>query len=95
MCWDNSAKGGFMRYEVMLIKSDEGYAAHCPALPACWSQGSTREEAVDNIQIAIVEYLDYLADKTADRKKELLQAGQSEGHLIEWDEVEIDLTVAV
>ena len=50
-----------MRYEVMLIKSEEGYAAHCPALPACWSQGSTRGEAVDNIRAAIAEYLDYLA----------------------------------
>ena len=89
-----------MRYEVMLLnevmllKSEEGYAAHCPALPAGWSQGCTREEAVDNTRIAINEYLVYLSEKTAIRKKELLEASQSEGHFIELDEVEIDLTVA-
>lgn len=84
-----------MRYEVMLIKSEEGYAAHCPALPACWSQGCNRDEALDNIRTAIVEYLDYLSEKAADRKKELIEDSQSEGHHIEWDEVRIDLTVAV
>ena len=84
-----------MRYEVMLVKSEEGYAAHCPALPACWSQGCAREEAVDNIRIAIAEYLDYLSEKAAARKRELLEAGESEGCFIEWDEVEIDLAVAV
>ena len=78
-----------MRYEVMLIKSDEGYASHCPALPACWSQGYTREEALENIRIAIVEYLDYLADQAADRKKGLPEAGHFEGRCTEWDEIEI------
>lgn len=83
-----------MRYEVMLIKSDEGYAAHCPSLPACWSQGNTREEAVRNIRDAITEYLDYLSEKAATRKRKLEEEGESEGHRIEWDAVEIDLTVA-
>ena len=84
-----------MRYEVMLIESEEGYAAHCPALPACWSQGGTRDEALDNIRTAIFEYLEYLSEKAEDRKKELIDDSQSEGLYIEWDEVEIDLTVAV
>ncbi len=34
-----------MRYDVVLIKSAEGYAVHCPALPPCWSQEETREAA--------------------------------------------------
>jgi predicted RNase H-like HicB family nuclease len=29
----------------------------CPALPGCWSQGATEEEAVENIRDAIREYL--------------------------------------
>ncbi|HEY3861737.1 MAG TPA: type II toxin-antitoxin system HicB family antitoxin [Verrucomicrobiae bacterium] len=37
----------------MLIKSDEGFAIGCPALPGCWSQGKTREEALSNIREAI------------------------------------------
>ena len=51
-----------MKYSVRLIHSEEGYAVGCPALPGCWSQGKTREEAVENIRDAIREYL--LAQRT-------------------------------
>ena len=56
-----------MRYEVVLIKSDEGYAIHCPALPACWSQGRTQDEALANIRDAISVYLDYVSEEAAVR----------------------------
>jgi predicted RNase H-like HicB family nuclease len=46
-----------MRYKVALHKSPEGYAASVPGLPGCWSQGSTEAEALENIRIAIEEYL--------------------------------------
>jgi predicted RNase H-like HicB family nuclease len=46
-----------MKYKVALYKSDEGYSVSCPGLPGCWSQGATEEEAVENIQDAIKEYL--------------------------------------
>lgn len=46
-----------MIYKVVLQKSDEGYSVHCPGLPGCWSQGDTEEEALENIQDAIREYL--------------------------------------
>ena len=29
----------------------------CPGLPGCWSQGTTEAEALENIQVAIREYL--------------------------------------
>jgi len=44
-------------YPVGLHKTDEGYAVWCPALPGCWSQGQTEEEAIENIREAIKEYL--------------------------------------
>jgi predicted RNase H-like HicB family nuclease len=47
-----------MKYKVLLIKSDEGYAVGCPALPGCWSQGKTREEARRNIREAIRLWLE-------------------------------------
>ena len=47
-----------MVYRVALKHSEEGYAVWCPALPGCWSQGDTRDEALDNIKIAIQEYLE-------------------------------------
>ena len=46
-----------MKYEVKLLKSDEGYAVWCPALPGCWSQGETEAEALANLKDAIAEYL--------------------------------------
>ena len=42
-----------MKYKVLLIESEEGFAVSCPALPGCWSQGRTREEALDNVREAI------------------------------------------
>jgi predicted RNase H-like HicB family nuclease len=47
-----------MTYKVLMIKSDEGFAISCPALPGCWSQGKTREEALMNIREAIPLWLE-------------------------------------
>ena len=47
-----------MKYKVALHVSDEGYAVSVPGLPGCWSQGRTEAEALDNIRIAIQEYLE-------------------------------------
>ena len=46
-----------MNYKVRLQESEEGYSVSCPGLPGCWSQGDTEEEALENIRIAIQEYL--------------------------------------
>ncbi len=46
-----------MKYKVVLKKSKEGYSVSCPGLPGCWSQGKTKGEALENIQVAIREYL--------------------------------------
>jgi len=47
-----------MKYKIALKKSDEGYSVSVPGLPGCWSQGATEEEAIENIQEAIREYLE-------------------------------------
>jgi predicted RNase H-like HicB family nuclease len=46
-----------MKYKVELIESEEGFAVGCPDLPGCWSQGATEAEALDNIKLAIADYL--------------------------------------
>jgi predicted RNase H-like HicB family nuclease len=46
-----------MHYKVLLHESEEGFSVSCPGLPGCWSQGETEEEALENIQEAIREYL--------------------------------------
>ena len=52
-----------MQYKVALHRSDEGFAASVPGLPGCWSQGTTEAEALDNIRIAIVEYLSVIDEQ--------------------------------
>ena len=47
-----------MHYKVALHRPEEGYSVSCPALPGCWSQGDTEQEALENIREAIREYLD-------------------------------------
>ena len=49
-----------MNYKVALRQSKEGYSVSCPALPGCWSQGETEDEALENIKVAIEEYLSVL-----------------------------------
>ena len=51
-----------MKYKVVLQRSEEGFSVSCPALPGCWSQGDTEEEALGNIQDAIQEYLAAIED---------------------------------
>ena len=52
-----------MECSVRLEQTEEGYAVWCPGLPGCWSQGTTENEALENIKdaimthIATVEYL--------------------------------------
>ncbi|MGB4781558.1 type II toxin-antitoxin system HicB family antitoxin [Candidatus Methylomirabilis sp.] len=46
-----------MRYKIALQQSEEGFSASVPGLPGCWSQGATEQEALENIQDAIHEYL--------------------------------------
>lgn len=53
-----------MRYRIVLHESDEGFSVSVPGLPGCHSQGDTEAEAIANIKIAIVEYLEVLADLT-------------------------------
>jgi predicted RNase H-like HicB family nuclease len=46
-----------MKYKVALQKTEEGFSVSVPGLPGCWSQGATEQEAIENIQDAIQEYL--------------------------------------
>jgi len=46
-----------MVYTVALRESEEGFSVWCPGLPGCWSQGATEQEALENIQSAVREYL--------------------------------------
>ena len=54
-----------MKYRVVLLPSEQGFAVSCPALPGCWSHGKDEPEAMANIREAIGEYLDVQAELLA------------------------------
>jgi hypothetical protein len=50
--------------QVIVYPGEDGYwVTQCPSLPACISQGKTKEEAIANIQEAIELYLEVLQDE--------------------------------
>ncbi len=52
-----------MKYRIALHKLEEGYSVSVPGLAGCWSQGSTEQEALDNIRDAIREYLSVVEEQ--------------------------------
>ncbi len=52
-----------MKYKIAIYRTEEGISVSVPALPGCWSEGDTEEEALANIQDAIREYLAALEDR--------------------------------
>jgi len=50
--------------QVLLYPGEDGYfVVEVPSLPGCISQGKTREEALANIDEAIVLYLEVLEER--------------------------------
>lgn len=48
-----------MTLQVLIERGEDGFfVAQCPSLKSCWSQGRTREEALQNIREAIELYLE-------------------------------------
>lgn len=48
-----------MTLQVVIERGEDGYfVARCPSLRSCWSQGRSREEALENIREAIDLYLE-------------------------------------
>lgn len=43
---------------------DSGFVAQVPALKGCWSQGKTRDEAIQNVREGIEGWLEVEQDKS-------------------------------
>ena len=62
-----------MQYRVKLEKTEEGYAVWCTALPGCWSQGATEQEALENVKDAIATYMATVDELLKDRVTRLVE----------------------
>jgi predicted RNase H-like HicB family nuclease len=71
--WPSGCREVSVIYRVRLQKTEEGYAVWCPALPGCWSQGATEEEALANIKDAIETYLLTVDDLVKDEVTRLVE----------------------
>ncbi len=64
-----------MRYKVSVQKTSEGYAVSVPGLPGCWSQGSTEQEALENIKDAIKSYLETVEQLNKGKESRYVEVG--------------------
>lgn len=64
-----------MTLKIVLEHGEDGYfVAHCPSLKSCWSQGKTRDEALNNIREAIDLYLEPAPDElTLNDEREVVE----------------------
>jgi predicted RNase H-like HicB family nuclease len=64
-----------MIVKVVIKQGEDGFfVAHCPSLRSCWSQGKTREEALDNIRKAVALYLESPSQElTQDESQEVVE----------------------
>ena len=54
-----------MRFHVTLDRDEDGvWVVECPSIPGCVSQGTTKEEALDNIREAIALCLEVRSDRS-------------------------------
>jgi predicted RNase H-like HicB family nuclease len=53
-----------MKFVITLERDEDGvWIAECPSIPGCISQGSTREEATENVREAILGCLEVRAEQ--------------------------------
>ena len=64
-----------MIVKVVVKQGEDGFfVAHCPSLRSCWSQGKTRDAALDNIREAVALYLESPSQELAsDESQEIVE----------------------
>lgn len=78
-----------MKFKVVLYEAEEGFTVFCPGLDGCITEGDTLEEALENAQIAIREYIEAAWIET----KETMARDVEEDYIISvaLADVEVDL----
>jgi len=62
-----------MKLHIHIEKDEKGYyVAEVPSMPGCFSQGTTRKKALDNISEAVEGWLEVMESKSKIHKKDLV-----------------------
>ncbi len=78
-----------MKFKVVLYESGEGVSVKCPTLPGCVTEGGTVEEALEEIRIAIREFLEAVWGEV--NKGIAEDVAEYDGLRVTLDEVEVDV----
>ncbi len=62
-----------MKYRIALHEPEEGNGVSVPGLPGCWSQGTTENQALENIRDAISEYLAAVEEQLRDEEVRIIE----------------------
>jgi predicted RNase H-like HicB family nuclease len=63
-----------MKLHVVIEQDESGYfVAEVPALPGCFSQGKTRQEAITNIKEAVEGWLEVMESKQSLDRSHLVE----------------------
>lgn len=63
-----------MNVKILIEKGEDGYfVASVPSLKSCWSQGKTRDEALQNIREAIELFLESDEIETSSQEREIVE----------------------
>ena len=63
-----------MKLHVVIEEDESGYfVAEVPALPGCFSQGKTRQEAITNIKEAVEGWLEVMESKQSLDRSHLVE----------------------
>ncbi len=63
-----------MNVKILIEKGEDGYfVASVPSLKGCWSQGKTRDEALENIREAIELFLESDEIEIAGKEREFVE----------------------
>jgi predicted RNase H-like HicB family nuclease len=66
-----------MKYKVNIMNTPEGFSVWVPGLPGCWSQGSTEEEALENVKDAIETYLLTVEELSTGTESRFVEVGNA------------------
>ncbi len=62
-----------MKIHIYVEKDEKGfYVAEVPSMPGCYSQGTTRKKALENISEAVEGWLEVMETKSKVHKKNLV-----------------------